>query len=404
LKLISCRAVAVSLFAFALFPTARAHERLRENESPRPRAAAMAEPVADAADDTDHRKDVPFEPKPYGASEKVPVAKLTAHSLSTGSNAGTLIAGFCSWVNVGELRQLLYADPSFYRPGYIYTAVLESVSGDPDLYLHQRVNGTWYQVRRSWNSGAVVDSFTFTRADLNSSATNVDLDAKGYTAATFNFYLYEKSASTGFLEFPLKNGWTPYSATIEAVLDHSLTTGPNCADSKVVTYTNEVGLASYGGSSWSKTSLCSSSTLLRGFRNAAKTQFSVNGQYDRSANNEYGYYIFYDGHTGYDYPVPDGTGVYPAANGTAYFYPDGIRVDHPNGYSTYYLHLSQKYISDGQSVSTTTLIGRSGQGHLHFTVMKGGERADPYGWKGPVGQDPLKVDGQDNVCLWTACQ
>ncbi|MEA2465655.1 MAG: hypothetical protein QOJ98_3402 [Acidobacteriota bacterium] len=348
-----------------------------------------------------HQKDIEFEPKPYESSAEHD-SRQRLQTNAIGDGLGTQIYGISSWVNPGELRQLLYKTPSFYRSGYIYTAVLEPISGDPDLYLHERVNGTWRMLKRSWNGGTALDSFSFTRADLTSTATNVDLDAKGYTAATFHFYLYEKAVSSGFLQFPLRyNSWTPYTAVISAVVDHSMPTGGNCADNKVVTYTNEVGLAQYGVSPyWSTVNPGGCGTRLYAFKNASGTPFNVNGQLKPDSQP----YIFYDGHTGYDYPVPDGTAVYPAASGTAYLYPDGIQINHPNGYSTYYLHLSARYITDGQSVTPNTTIGATGQAHLHFTVKKGSERADPYGWKGPAGQDPLKVGGQDNVCLWLTCQ
>lgn len=309
----------------------------------------------------------------------------------------------------GQLAQLLYQAPSYYPCGYLYTAELRPISGDPDLYLHERVSGTWRQIKKSVNGSGVLDSFTFTCNDITPSATNVDLDAKGYSPgiSTYEFALYKEPTAGGsvkFMDFPLHNGSTPYTATINAVVDHSMTTGPNCADYVIVSYTNERGDDQYGLSSFSTPAVgCPGGDPLQGYRNASNTPFSIHGRYNATSGNEYGRYLFYDGHTGYDYPASNGTAVYPVAPGTAYLYSDGIRVVHTNGYISYYLHLSTKDIYDGQSVNTNTRIGGVGSGHLHLTIMKGTQRADPYGWTGPSGQDPLRVDGGDNVCLWNAC-
>ena len=81
-----------------------------------------------------------------------------------------------------------------------------------------------------------------------------------------------------------------------------------------------------------------------------------------------------------------------------------MKIVHPSGYDTYYLHLSSHDVYDGQPVTKGSKIGEVGSGHLHFTVKKGTQRVDPYGWKGEHGEDPLQVDGHDNVCLWDSCQ
>lgn len=219
-----------------------------------------------------------------------------------------------------------------------------------------------------------------------------------------------------FLGFPLPS-LTPYTATISGVVDHSVSTGFNCADNVVTAYTGEQGSNSYAGSSWSTTATgsgCSGSLYGWAKANPA-TAFTINGHYDTSASNEYGEFLFYDGHNGYDYPAAPATPVNSAAGGTAYFHNWGtnnmyhdVKVDHGNGYTTFYLHLSDDhaYIYDGKPVLKGEQIGASGNfggaNHLHFTVWKGSARVDPYGWTG-TGADPLQIDGHDNVCLWDAC-
>ena len=206
------------------------------------------------------------------------------------------------------------------------------------------------------------------------------------------------------LEFPLA-GYTPYTASISAVVDHSAPTF-NCADNIVVAYTGERGELQYGASTdkVGPSNACPDD-LLYGFKNSSRTEFSINGQYSaKDGGLPNNLLLFYDGHTGYDYPANNGTLVYAAADGGAEPYGDGIKIVHPSGYDTYYLHLSESLIGTGQTVLKGALIGKVGLKHLHFTVKKGTQRVDPYGWKGEWGTDPLQIDGKDNVCLWENCK
>ena len=96
-------------------------------------------------------------------------------------------------------------------------------------------------------------------------------------------------------------------------------------------------------------------------------------------------------HTGLDFRVKSGTPVVAAANGTiiasgwggAYGY--RIEVDHGNGYTTAYNHLSKIEISSGR-VAAGQEIGKSGTSgnatgpHLHFEVTKDGEFMNPTSW------------------------
>ncbi len=96
-------------------------------------------------------------------------------------------------------------------------------------------------------------------------------------------------------------------------------------------------------------------------------------------------------HTGLDFRVKSGTPVVAAANGTiiasgwggSYGY--RIEVDHGNGYTTAYNHLSKIEISSGK-VAAGQEIGKSGTSgnatgpHLHFEVTKDGEFMNPTSW------------------------
>ncbi len=120
----------------------------------------------------------------------------------------------------------------------------------------------------------------------------------------------------------------------------------------------------------------------------------------------------YDGHKGSDFPLPYGTVVRAAANGTVTYVSQGcpdvgfycsqcgggygnyVRVQHADGKLTYYAHLKNGSIavSNGQSVSCGQKLGESASSgcstgyHLHFEVRVSGVANDPYtgGCSGPV--------------------
>ncbi|MBU1557567.1 DNRLRE domain-containing protein [Patescibacteria group bacterium] len=258
-----------------------------------------------------------------------------------------------------------------------------------------------------WKAGTYANyGFAFLATD-NNNQFNV------FRSSDYSDYRYRPKLVVTYdganLGFPL-SGYTPYNAPISAVLDHSMTTGGGCADGLVVAYTNERGSSQYDHSNWYVygESLSCVNDILYGYKNGNPgTVFSINNQYDTSSGNEDGYYLFYDGHTGYDYPIAN-TNVYAAASGTVTVPSPNpynqVNIDHGNGFVTYYLHLSQIYVSTNDYVTKgTSLIGKTSD-HLHFTVKKNGQRVDPYGWQGEYGTDPLQVSGNDNVCLWDFCQ
>ena len=116
----------------------------------------------------------------------------------------------------------------------------------------------------------------------------------------------------------------------------------------------------------------------------------------------------YDGHDGIDYALPCGTSVLAAATGTVIFegweYGYTIKIDHGNGYITWYAHLQPNsflvgvgdQVARGQQIA---LSGTSGTGacHLHFGVYHNNIPTDPFGWRGNWS-DPLS--GGPAVCLW----
>ncbi len=126
-------------------------------------------------------------------------------------------------------------------------------------------------------------------------------------------------------------------------------------------------------------------------------------------------YLYYDGHDGYDYglfyePVlAAADGVVTMAGWSVPSCPKcgfglGVKIDHQNGYSTLYGHLSHVAVSTGQRVRRGQVLGTSGTTgsstgeHLHFGLYltQAWLPVDPYGWYG-AGPDPWGHDAGD---LW----
>ena len=128
--------------------------------------------------------------------------------------------------------------------------------------------------------------------------------------------------------------------------------------------------------------------------------------------DEAGYGVFYNGHGGTDYMLGTGRAVLAAADGIVIFAgeipsvcSDGrvrranvIKVQHANGYTTEYWHLSSfaPGLTVGSAVSRDPAqpIGYAGDTgcvtgpHLHFAVYNASHVAvDPYGWS-PVPDTP----------------
>lgn len=98
-------------------------------------------------------------------------------------------------------------------------------------------------------------------------------------------------------------------------------------------------------------------------------------------------------HTGQDFAVQCSTAVFAAASGTVTFagwhpYGGGNRVviDHGNGLSTSYNHLSSIGVKVGQKLQRGDQVALSGTTgastgcHLHFEVIVDDETVDPKGW------------------------
>ena len=102
---------------------------------------------------------------------------------------------------------------------------------------------------------------------------------------------------------------------------------------------------------------------------------------------------YWSGHLAIDIAANTGASIYAADSGVVtmaqggynYGYGNVIAIDHGNGYSTLYAHLSQINVFPCQSISAGAVIGYSGNtgnsfgAHLHFEVLHGGAHINPWG-------------------------
>ena len=94
-------------------------------------------------------------------------------------------------------------------------------------------------------------------------------------------------------------------------------------------------------------------------------------------------------HSGVDLRAPEGTEIQTASGGKVVFsgtsggYGTNVVVEHANGLSTRYAHLSDALVALGDEVKDGQVIGRSGQtgrataAHLHYEVLENGVPVDP---------------------------
>lgn len=121
----------------------------------------------------------------------------------------------------------------------------------------------------------------------------------------------------------------------------------------------------------------------------------------------------YRPHHGVDYGAPAGTPARVTANGTVRFAGwDGgggktVKVRHPNGYLTAYLHLSRfgPGVRSGRRVSQGDIIGYVGStglataSHLDYRVQRNGRWIDPLSLRS-IPADPVPTDKLPEFLAW----
>jgi murein DD-endopeptidase MepM/ murein hydrolase activator NlpD len=97
-------------------------------------------------------------------------------------------------------------------------------------------------------------------------------------------------------------------------------------------------------------------------------------------------------HSGCDFSAPTGTPVYATGEGVVRMadydggYGKCIEIDHGFGFVTKYAHLSAYSVKVGQKVKRGQMIGKVGNtgtsvsSHLHYEVIKNGQKVNPIGY------------------------
>jgi murein DD-endopeptidase MepM/ murein hydrolase activator NlpD len=94
-------------------------------------------------------------------------------------------------------------------------------------------------------------------------------------------------------------------------------------------------------------------------------------------------------HTGIDFRTPTGTPIISSGAGKVVKagwnggYGRMVEIDHGQGLTTRYAHMSRIRVSEGQEVSTGDIVGDAGSTgrstgpHLHYEVRRNGTAIDP---------------------------
>lgn len=97
-------------------------------------------------------------------------------------------------------------------------------------------------------------------------------------------------------------------------------------------------------------------------------------------------------HTGLDIASPTGTPIKVVASGTVTFasykgsYGNIVKINHGNGFETWYAHTNKMYVSEGQKVEAGQVIaevgstGNSTGSHLHLEIRINGEHVNPQNY------------------------
>lgn len=111
----------------------------------------------------------------------------------------------------------------------------------------------------------------------------------------------------------------------------------------------------------------------------------------------YGYRVHpitgnYSFHSGIDIGASSGSPIYASKSGTvttatySYVYGNYVTINHGDGFSTLYGHMTNYVVSPGQYVSRGQVIGYVGStgwstgAHLHFTIYKNGSTVNPLSY------------------------
>ena len=154
------------------------------------------------------------------------------------------------------------------------------------------------------------------------------------------------------------------------------------------------------------------SKLVAAIWNSSPTERQWTGPFERPvpqpANSAFGTRSVFNGeprsaHGGADFLSPAGTPVKAPNTGRVilvrnlYYSGNTVIIDHGLGLFSFFAHLSETSVTEGQTVTTGTVVGKVGATgrvtgpHLHWTVRVGGARVDPLSLLALLGEPaPVK--------------
>ena len=154
------------------------------------------------------------------------------------------------------------------------------------------------------------------------------------------------------------------------------------------------------------------SKLVAAIWSSSPTERQWTGPFERPvpqpANSAFGTRSVFNGeprsaHGGADFLSPAGTPVKAPNTGRVilvrdlYYSGNTVIIDHGLGLFSFFAHLSETSVTEGQTVTTGTVVGKVGATgrvtgpHLHWTVRVGGARVDPLSLLALLGEPaPVK--------------
>ena len=154
-------------------------------------------------------------------------------------------------------------------------------------------------------------------------------------------------------------------------------------------------------------------SLKRGFLRSPLEFSRVTSSFSNSRKHPV--YGFHRAHTGVDFGAPTGTRVKATGDATVTFagrrggYGNLVILRHPNGFETYYAHLSAfasgiragRAVSQGQVIAYVGSTGASTGPHLHYEIRIAGKPQNPMAIKLP-GSPPLVAEQRARFLEQTA--
>ncbi len=201
-----------------------------------------------------------------------------------------------------------------------------------------------------------------------------DLDK---SSAAYQQYIKELQQEKAAADAEIDRILSEYYATSQATTLPAANQDPSAPGAQGGSQGGSAGPAYVSGESWAwplGNQSCYISSPY-GYRSASISGWSFHGGTDISGGGFYGKAIYASrsGRVITAVTSDRGYGVY-------------VMIDHGDGYSSLYAHMSTRYVSTGDTVQKGQMIGRAGSSgnstgpHLHFEIRYYGEKKDPMNY------------------------